>query len=296
MLVHPFLDLGPDIILDIHDLHLIDQLECQHLITFPEIRLVQDLLLVRIIQRNVGGDLIHQLLQIADLQDPSDPFLGHLPVFRGIVHENVFQAAYHGLSVQILRRLEIRLIQDLHLRPQVRCLIFYAFQDPPRLSCHQNPKDLLRQLDDLPDRSHRAHLIHLLLARIFRVLLSLQYKEDLLILHHGLLHRGDRPLPADVKMHHHLRHDRHPPQGNHREAFDFTLHVSLLLFVILFMADEICREYCASRNSVKIPFDAFIIIRFAVVFNMEKAGIWPNHNTRPLLYFKDLLCTLRCQK
>ncbi|NBI99871.1 hypothetical protein D3Z62_06840 [Lachnospiraceae bacterium] len=59
--------------------------------------------------------------------------------------------------------------------------------------------------------------------------------------------------------------------------------MSLLLFVMILMADEICREYCASRNSAKIPFDAFIIICFAVIFNMEKAGIWSNHNTRPLI-------------
>jgi len=45
---------------------------------------------------------------------------------------------------------------------------------------------------------------------------------------------------------------------------------------MILMADEICREYCASRNSVKIPFDAFIII----LYNMS--GNWTSRRFRAL--------------
>ena len=62
-------DLGLQFIFDIHDLHFIDQLKRQCLISLPKIHFSEDFLLINIIKRRVCSNLIHQLFQTFDLQN-----------------------------------------------------------------------------------------------------------------------------------------------------------------------------------------------------------------------------------
>ena len=75
MFVHPFLYFSLDLFLDIHDLYFIDQLKSQFFIPFPEICLIEYLLLICIVKGNVRGNLIDKFLKIFYLRDPRHRFL-----------------------------------------------------------------------------------------------------------------------------------------------------------------------------------------------------------------------------
>ena len=83
---------------------------------------------------------------------------------------------------------------------------------------------VFQELDDLPDGRNGSHLVQILRCRLFHFYIFLCSQKNLLsFLLHGLLDRLDGPLPADVKMGHHLRHHSHTPEGYHGKASYFSL-------------------------------------------------------------------------
>ena len=70
MFIHAFFDFSLDFFFDIHNLDFIDQSESQLFVPLPEIRFTQQLLLIRIIEWNIGCDFIYQLFQSLYLKKP----------------------------------------------------------------------------------------------------------------------------------------------------------------------------------------------------------------------------------
>ena len=224
MFVHPLLYFPLDFLLDIDDLHFIDKFECQLLVPFPEIRLTQNLLLVRIIERNIGRNLVDQFLQSFHFQELRNRLFRHLTVFRSIIHEHVLQTALHRLAIQVFRYRHIRIVNHLDLSTQIRVVKFNRVKTPPRLPGHKHSYNMLRQFDDLLDRTDRADFIHILNSRIFGINRFLSGQKDLLVFRHRLLNRRDRTLSAHIKMHDHLRHDNHSSESDHRQALYLIVH------------------------------------------------------------------------
>ena len=99
MLIHTFLHLLLQFIFDIHDLHFVDQLKRQCLISLPKIHFSEDFLLINIIKRRVCSNLIHQLFQAFDLQNLCHCFFWHFSVASGIVQKSIFKTPCHCLSI-----------------------------------------------------------------------------------------------------------------------------------------------------------------------------------------------------
>ena len=83
---------------------------------------------------------------------------------------------------------------------------------------------MFRKLDDLLDRSHRTDLIHIVDPQILCVNGFLCSQKYLLFFCHCLLNCSDGTLSAHVEVDHHLRHDGHSPERDHRQALYLVVH------------------------------------------------------------------------
>ena len=61
-------------------------------------------------------------------------------------------------------------------------------------------------------------MINIVHSRIVYIQIALSYKENALIVHHGLFQCGDGFFATDVKMQNHMRESQQPPQRQHRQA------------------------------------------------------------------------------
>ena len=99
MFIYALLDFLLDFFFDIHDLDFIDQLKAKLLIPFPEVRLIQYFLLIRIVKWNICRDLIHQLFDPFDIKELGYGFLGHLPVLCGIFDQHILESPFHCFTI-----------------------------------------------------------------------------------------------------------------------------------------------------------------------------------------------------
>ena len=243
VLVHSLPHLCLDLLLDVHDLHLIHQFKGEQLVPFHEVRLLQELLQVPLLQRHIGGDPVHHLCQICVLLHLLQHILGIFRQAGGILRIDFSESSDHGLLAHLVRRSLQSLLpavrERAHQGPHVGRLKFHILDDRSLLPGYQDPKKVPGQLDDLPDGGDGPHLVQVLRCRLLHFYISLGRQKYLLaFLLHGLLDGLDGPLSADVKMGHHLRHHRHAPERHHGEALYFSIRHFIFSCPVVFRSQK----------------------------------------------------------
>ena len=109
-----------------------------------------------------------------------------LEAYRYNWNNDIWRKNAHMKVVDIKQESEQAII---HFRAQIGILIFDLLQDASRLPGNEYPHDMLRQLNNLFDRSYGSYFIKILLLWIFSFQIFLCYHENLLIFYQSLLDR-----------------------------------------------------------------------------------------------------------
>ena len=126
MLIHTLFHLHLDLIADVHDLHLIDQLKGNKLITSVKIKFFQDFLQFPVIQRHIRCHLIHHLFQFRDLFDLVYHIFCDLRHSRRIIQIQIPKSPHHRFPVDLACNIRITLFRDRNICPKIRICKFYC--------------------------------------------------------------------------------------------------------------------------------------------------------------------------
>ena len=194
--------------------------------------LLQNLLLIRVTQGNILGDIIRQIAHIPAVHDSGDDLLRHVSGQLRVLAEQV-----PGLPQQRLRpgaTLEglggSLLLQQFHVGLKEGLRLPQAAHAGPAAPLHHHPDGVGRQAQDLGDMGHRADLVQVLLLRLVHTDLPLSHQEDVLVRLHSPLQSSDGDTALHIKGQAHMGKNRQAPEsqdGNiqcrcfHMEMFPF---------------------------------------------------------------------------
>ena len=210
-LFHLLLDPSFDLLLNLQDLDLREHQFIDRFHSLGNVADLEDLLLVFQFGVDLRNDDIGKLRGVFDGGDGPDHLqmnlLGHL----GIGFKRLPDAPHQGFDFDIFR------IADLFEFFGTDQEIFLAgkvFADnPPFFPFNQNLDRTIGQAQQLDDNPDRPDAVDLIFSRIILLGALLRNHEDLFLVLHGGLQRGDRSFPSHEQRNNHMRENHHIPEG-----------------------------------------------------------------------------------
>ena len=175
---------------------------------------LEDRLLLLHLEVQVERDEVGEPARLLDAHRGDEHFLRNGLAELGRLLEVGDQVAHERLGLDVdLGDLRDELDADL----EVRVLLDELEDSHALLAFDERLRGAVRQLQLLQHGRHAADLVEVVAHRVLRVGLALCHQRDEVVLAHGLLEGGYRPLPADEERHDEVREEDEVPQRDERE-------------------------------------------------------------------------------
>ena len=213
-LLHLALDPRADPLLDLEDADLALHEAVQALQALGQRVGLEQLLLVRDLEREMGGHGVRELARIVDLAQRDQDLGRHLLVELHVLLE----LGDHGARQRLeLARVGGDVGQHLGVRLEELRIVDEAVDLGARVALDQHLDRAVGQLEQLQHARDRADPIDVVGAGIVLAGILLRHQQDLLVVAHHLLERPDRFLATDEQRHDHVGEDHDVAQRQHGE-------------------------------------------------------------------------------